>query len=146
MALLLTLQQTSLASLDIPLHTTTHAQRRTLPSRVLSILGDLQCTSVFANIEYEVDELRRDISICALAKSQGIKATFVHDKCIVDPGDVLTKQDKTYTVRSPHIRICCKPRPNVNRAGVQPLSTKLALEIERKPTVLPRRMSCSLSE
>ena len=53
---------------------------------------------VYANIEYEVDELRRDITVCNLAKDNGIVATFVHDKLVVEPGLLSTKQGKTYTV------------------------------------------------
>ncbi len=54
---------------------------------------------MFANIEYEVDELRRDITVCSLAKERGILSTFVHDKLIVEPGSLSTKQGKPYTVR-----------------------------------------------
>lgn len=53
---------------------------------------------VYANIEYEVDELRRDITVCKLAKDNGIIATFVHDKLVVEPGLLSTKQSKPYTV------------------------------------------------
>lgn len=54
---------------------------------------------LFANIEYEVDEIRRDIAVCKLAKDNGILPTFVHDKLIVEPGLLSTKQGKPYTVR-----------------------------------------------
>lgn len=58
-------------------------------------------TSLFANIEYEVDELRRDTSVCKLSKADGIQATFVHDKCVLEPGVLATKQGKVYTVCLP---------------------------------------------
>jgi deoxyribodipyrimidine photo-lyase len=54
---------------------------------------------LFANIEYEVDELRRDITVCKLAKDNGILPNFVHDKLIVEPGLLFTKQGKPYGVR-----------------------------------------------
>ena len=54
---------------------------------------------LFANIEYEVDELRRDITVCNLAKDKGILPNFCHDKLIVEPGLLVTKQGKPYTVR-----------------------------------------------
>ncbi len=53
---------------------------------------------VYANIEYEVDEIRRDIAVCKLAKDNGIITTFVHDKLIIEPGLLSTKQGKPYTV------------------------------------------------
>jgi deoxyribodipyrimidine photo-lyase len=53
---------------------------------------------LYANIEYEVDELRRDIQFCELAKAKGVCATFVHNKCIIEPGVVVGKAGKTYAV------------------------------------------------
>ena len=53
---------------------------------------------VNANMEYEVDELRRDIDVCKLARAGGIRAHFVHDKLSVPPGELATKQGKQYTV------------------------------------------------
>lgn len=94
----------SLAKLDIPLHVTTHAQRRTLPSYVISVLQSVNATRLFANIEYEVDELRRDITVCNLANERDILPTFVHDKLIVEPGILSTKQGKPYSVYSPFQR------------------------------------------
>lgn len=86
--------------LDIPLHVTTHARRRTLPSYVISFLQSVNATRLFANIEYEVDELRRDITVCNLANEMHILPTFVHDKLIVEPDTLSTKQGKPYSVRS----------------------------------------------
>jgi len=90
--------KTALASFHIPLHTVTHTPRRTLPNFVLSLLRTFNATRLYANIEYEVDELRRDIKICELARPQGIKPVFCHDKCVIEPGVVKTKEDRTYTV------------------------------------------------
>ncbi|KII95059.1 hypothetical protein PLICRDRAFT_48029 [Plicaturopsis crispa FD-325 SS-3] len=94
----------TLEVLNIPLHTVTHTPRRTLPSRVLSLLRLLNATRLYANIEYEVDELRRDIKFCELAKAVNIKPHFFHNKCIVDPGVCRTLQDKPYAVYSPYQR------------------------------------------
>jgi hypothetical protein len=88
----------NLATLHIPLHTVTHTPRRTLPNFVVSLLCTFNATRLYANIEYEVDELRRDIRICELAKLHGVKPVFYHDKCIIEPGLVKTQEGKTYTV------------------------------------------------
>ena len=53
---------------------------------------------LFANIEYEVDELRRDITVCNLAKDNRILPHFFHDKLIVEPGLLSTKQGKPFSV------------------------------------------------
>ncbi|RDB22583.1 Deoxyribodipyrimidine photo-lyase [Hypsizygus marmoreus] len=96
--------KTELAVLHIPLRIVTHTPRRTLPSCVVELTTGLGCTRLYANIEYEVDELRRDIKICEIAKRDGLKPTFVHNKCIVEPGIIFTKEHKTYTVYSPYQR------------------------------------------
>ncbi|KIK42534.1 hypothetical protein CY34DRAFT_23937 [Suillus luteus UH-Slu-Lm8-n1] len=93
-----------LAKLNIPLYTITHTPRKTIPTRVISVLQTLQATRLFANIEYEVDELRRDIEVCSLAQNAGIRPTYVHDRCIIEPGVVKTKEGRTYTVYSPYQR------------------------------------------
>ncbi|KAJ3931098.1 MAG: DNA photolyase, FAD-binding/Cryptochrome [Lentinula lateritia] len=94
----------SLAELNIPLYTSTHDVRKTLPAAVLSLMQDWKCTNIYGNIEYEVDELRRDMEVCALAKSKGVRANFVHNKCIIEPGVVTTKENKAYSVYSPYQR------------------------------------------
>lgn len=58
----------------------------------------MKATQLFANIEYEVDELRRDLRICELAQDGGINTTFIHDKLVVEPGVLSTKQGKPFTV------------------------------------------------
>jgi deoxyribodipyrimidine photo-lyase len=91
--------KTSLAKLHIPFYIDTHMHRRTLPERVLSLLREFNATQLFCNIEYEVDELRRDIKVCKLAKSQSVKPTFCHDKCIIEPGIITSQGGKPYVVR-----------------------------------------------
>ncbi|KAK6974962.1 Deoxyribodipyrimidine photo-lyase [Favolaschia claudopus] len=104
----LALIKDSLAKLHIPLHTITQPKRREIPGQVISFLEQLNASGVYANIEYEVDELRRDIQICKTAKSKGFGAHFVHDKCVVEPGVVLTKENRTYAVYSPYQRAWIK--------------------------------------
>ncbi|KAG1752675.1 DNA photolyase, FAD-binding/Cryptochrome [Suillus paluster] len=100
----LSLLKDDLTKLNIPLYTITHTPRKTVPTRVISVLQTLQATRLFANIEYEVDELRRDLEVCSLAKNAGIRPAYVHDRCIIEPGVVKTKDGRTYTVYSPYQR------------------------------------------
>jgi deoxyribodipyrimidine photolyase len=90
--------QASLSIMNIPLNVYTRTPRRTIPAHVVSILTSFNATRLYANIEYELDELRRDISICGIAKDKGISIEMTHDRCIVEPGVVQTKGEKTYTV------------------------------------------------
>ena len=90
--------QQSLEEMHIPLYVTKHTSRKTLPSRFIELLSEFKASEIFANIEHEVDELRRDIRVSELAQSAQIKTTFVHDRCIITPGLVKTKEGRTYTV------------------------------------------------
>ncbi|KAJ7179017.1 DNA photolyase, FAD-binding/Cryptochrome [Mycena filopes] len=101
----LVLIKQSLATLHIPLYVVTQPNRRALPQKVVSILENLDASAIYGNIEYEVDELRRDIQICKAANSKGIGAVFVHDKCVVEPGQVLTKDNRSYSVYTPYQKI-----------------------------------------
>jgi deoxyribodipyrimidine photo-lyase len=71
----------------------------------------VNATQVFANIEYEVDELQRDITVSKLAHENGILPTFLHDKLVVEPGLLSTKQGKPYSVRP------CPPRENYTKVN-----------------------------
>jgi deoxyribodipyrimidine photo-lyase len=84
--------------LNIPLYVTTHSSRRTLPTGVINILKQWNVKEIYANIEYEVDELRRDIKVLELAKQEDIKCTLVHDKLLVEPGTLFTQQGKPFSV------------------------------------------------
>ncbi|EPQ59913.1 hypothetical protein GLOTRDRAFT_26515, partial [Gloeophyllum trabeum ATCC 11539] len=96
--------KTRLASLHIPLYVTEHKPRRDIPRLLIDLLQQWNARSLHANIEYEVDELRRDIAVCRLAKGAQIRTDFVHDRCLVDPGAVFTKDGRVYTVYSPFQR------------------------------------------
>ena len=53
---------------------------------------------MFANMEYEVDELRRDLEVLALSKEKGIQPHYLHDRCIIEPGLIKTKDGKAHAV------------------------------------------------
>jgi hypothetical protein len=72
--------------------------RKTLPQYILSFMKDIGATQIFGNIEYEIDEIRRDIKVCELTTEQQTAATFVHDRPVVKPDTFFTKQNKPYTV------------------------------------------------
>lgn len=82
-----------LAAMNIPLHTFTHTKRKTMHEKVLEVVQSWNAQDLFANIEYEVDELRRDYNILEPAKQAGIACHLFHDRCLVEPGAVKTKND-----------------------------------------------------
>ncbi|KAI0832344.1 DNA photolyase, FAD-binding/Cryptochrome [Trametes gibbosa] len=95
----------ALARLNIPLYTISHKPRTYIPGFIHDLLLHWKASHIFSNIEYEVDELRRDIALCQIAKKHSsIVCNFVHDKCVLQPGDVRTKDGRGYTVYSPFLR------------------------------------------
>ncbi|KZW04074.1 hypothetical protein EXIGLDRAFT_737781 [Exidia glandulosa HHB12029] len=87
-------------SLNIPFVIEIHTPRRTLPEKVASLMAEWGAGTVYANIEHEVDELRRDLRLLALFPG----AKFVHDRCVVPPGQLETKQGKQYAVYGPWLK------------------------------------------
>lgn len=92
---------------NIPLIVDTYTGNRfRLPQHLLTdILPRLKATHVFGNIEYEVDELRRDIEVVKLGAAaegaQRVKAVFVHDRLAVAPGVLKSGKGTPYAVYSP---------------------------------------------
>ena len=80
-------------------------KRLSIPRRLVDeVFPHLRANHVFANIEYEVDELRRDIAVVKKGRDQGIEVVCLHDKLVVPPGRVKSLQDKPYSVYSPFQR------------------------------------------
>jgi deoxyribodipyrimidine photo-lyase len=75
-----------LAHLDIPLHVQVVEPRTDIPSTIVELMNRWDATEIFANIEYEIDELHRDTQLLEPAENARIKATFIHDQCVVEPG------------------------------------------------------------
>lgn len=89
-----------LDEMNIPLYTFVHPKRKGVPDKVIELLKTWNAQDVFANVEYEVDELRRDLKLLDLSKEAGIGCHLFHDRCLVEPGEVLTKgTGKTPMVR-----------------------------------------------
>ncbi|MBW0512689.1 hypothetical protein O181_052404 [Austropuccinia psidii MF-1] len=93
--------RTRLHSLNIPLYTVTFEPRKEIPQKVIDLIQNWGANHLFANIEHEIDELRRDIRVVKLGRDHKIEVDLFHDTCIVEPGKVLTKQNNPYSVFGP---------------------------------------------
>ena len=100
----LEVMKTDLAALDIPLYVETVEKRKVIPERVLDLCGKWGANHLFTNIEYEVDELRREALITSVGVQRGIAVEAVHDTCIVAPGELSTGTGNQYAVYSPWFR------------------------------------------
>ena len=68
-----------LGEFDIPLYMETVEKRKSIPERVLELCESWGASHLFANIEYEVDELRREALLTKKAAEKGISVDVVPD-------------------------------------------------------------------
>jgi len=90
-----------MAKLNIPLVVVRAESAADVPMVVLSAARRMQCDALSFNIEYEVDEARRDERIRRAFEADGRTVIACHDRCILPPGDVRTSSGGVYTVFSP---------------------------------------------
>jgi deoxyribodipyrimidine photo-lyase len=93
-----------LAKLDIPLYVETVEKRKHLPDRILELMDEWGASHLYANMEYEVDELRREGAMIRNLAENGKAFEVVHDTCIVPPGELHTGAGKQYAVYTPWYR------------------------------------------
>lgn len=93
-----------LAKLDIPLYIETVEERAKIPARVLELLGSWGCNHLCTNLEYEVDELRRETKLLRLFARNSKSFEAVHDTCVVPPGQLRSGSGNQYAVYTPWYR------------------------------------------
>ena len=82
--------QMDLAELDIPLHIEVVEPRKGIPARIVQLMKEWDAAEMYANIEYEVDELDRDERLIRAAGAAGNLITLSHDQCVVEPGTIVS--------------------------------------------------------
>ena len=100
----LAVMKRDLEELDIPLLVETVEKRKQVPEYILGLCDKYEIKHVYCNIEYEVDELRREAKLTRLCLKKGINFTAVHDDVVVAPGRLKTGGGKQYAVYSPWFR------------------------------------------
>ena len=129
-----------LAGKNIPLVCVTAEERADKSDSVMKFVKDNDISHIFANIEYEVDELRRDVKVAKLvAKEKKLTFQPMHDQTVVLPGQ-LTGADpsKPMKVFTPYHKTWCKyvldnadellalaPEPEGNPASAKKSLSKL---------------------
>src|SRR5258708_19505263 len=90
--------QADFREMSIPLFVTSHRPRKEIPGRVISLLQEWKASRVFANMEYEVDVLRRDLSVITLdiQNGEGIEPNFLSDKLFLAPLSLRPTSVTTY--------------------------------------------------
>lgn len=93
-----------LAELGIPLWVEVVDRRKEVPGRVSELMQKWGANHLYANMEYEVDELRRDAKLVRMLAEKGAAFFVEHDTCVVPPGTLHSGSGKPYAVYSPYFR------------------------------------------
>jgi deoxyribodipyrimidine photo-lyase len=96
--------QTDLESINVPLYMTTVEKRKNVPKHILEKCEEWGASHVLCNLEYEVDELRREANLTKICLEKGINFTAIHDDVIVPPGALMSGSGNQYSVYSPWYR------------------------------------------
>ncbi|KAL8764116.1 MAG: hypothetical protein Q9184_000258 [Pyrenodesmia sp. 2 TL-2023] len=99
----LSLMQKELAHLNIPLVIVVADGRADIVPSAIKFLNDNGVSHVFANYEYEIDELRRDIKFVRHSKGQRI-ISIHHDQTVIEPGTMKTGSGGPMKVFTPYHR------------------------------------------
>ncbi|KAK3646400.1 DNA photolyase phr1 [Elasticomyces elasticus] len=100
----LKIMQEDLSAKDIPLYITTIEQKKDVPSHMLEKFQEWGARHVYCNIEYEVDELRRETKLVRQCLWKTISFEAVHDDVVVPPGILMSGAGKQYSVYSPWLK------------------------------------------
>lgn len=93
----LKLMQKELEKLNIPLVFLQSEERRGHTPTITKFLKDNGVSHVFANFEYEFDELHRDIGLINEV-GKNVHVSLHHDQTVVEPGSIRTGNDKPMKV------------------------------------------------
>lgn len=106
----------SLAKLNIPLLIKTCDRFENTPAIVLEVAKQHRCSALFFNREYEFNESVRDNQTTQLFQSNSLDVRRFHDRVIVPPREIETKQGNFYSVFTPYKKVWntkaldyCKP-------------------------------------
>ncbi|KAK5957307.1 hypothetical protein OHC33_001679 [Knufia fluminis] len=103
----LELMQKELKKHDIPLVFLEASERNEIVPTLFSLVRDISISHVFANYEYEVDELRRDIKLLKHGNEGNFQLALRHDQTVKEPLTLLTNSGKPMKVFTPYHKAWC---------------------------------------
>ncbi|KAK4540634.1 hypothetical protein LTR36_009065 [Oleoguttula mirabilis] len=90
---------------NIPLAIVTSEKRGSKTQRVMDFAKEHDISHIYANMEYEIDELRRDISIAkSVQEEKDMAFDVLHDQTVVVPGTLTTRSGGPLKVFTPYQR------------------------------------------
>ncbi|KAJ3125953.1 hypothetical protein HK098_008033 [Nowakowskiella sp. JEL0407] len=147
--------KSSLSKLNIPLMVFTSTSAKNVDEIIEKVVADFSIQHVYWNIEYEVDEAKRDARIKKKLEKLGVTVKEHHDQCVVKPDMLSTKQGKPYSVYTPfkkswfeYVKLYAKtlqefPPPEANVTQFPP---SIADQIAKNSILPPHFPSQPLSE
>lgn len=100
--------QEDLAQFDIPLYVETVEKRKQIPVRLMQLCQSWGANHVFANVEYEVDELRREAAITTQCLENSMSFNAFEDTCVVPPYSLSSLSGGQFAIYSPWYRAWLK--------------------------------------
>lgn len=94
-----------LEKLNIPLQIQTVNTFSETPKLIRSFLKKHNCSRLFLNREYEVNENRRDRQVTQNCQNDQIEVHSFHDRVIVPPREISTKEGRFYSVFTPYRKV-----------------------------------------
>ncbi|WPH01736.1 deoxyribodipyrimidine photo-lyase [Acrodontium crateriforme] len=135
-----------LAKKNIPLAIITAEERAQKTEKVFEFVKENDVSHVYANMEYEVDELRRDIEFGEECQNEGVVFDVLHDQTVVVPGalktggggphKVFTPYHKTWlaeTKQNPHLYDLVPPPEANDKSATKHFSHLFEAEIPTLP-------------
>jgi deoxyribodipyrimidine photo-lyase len=98
----LAIMQKELKGLNIPLVFLEATERNQIVPSIVKFIEQNDITHVFANYEYEVDELRRDVKVLRKMQEKPVEFSIHHDQTVVEPGTMLTGSGTPMKIFTPY--------------------------------------------
>ncbi|KAF2418658.1 deoxyribodipyrimidine photo-lyase [Tothia fuscella] len=132
----LRIMQEELKKLDIPLVFVDAEKRSTIAKTVIDFVKEHGITHVYANYEYEQDEMARDVQFLeAASKDSDFYVELLHDQTVVEPGTILSGAGKPMKVFTAYHKVWLEevkrdpglldtvpvPSKNVSKKGLEKL-------------------------
>lgn len=90
--------QEELAALNIKLDILYTDWFKAVPDLLIKYAQENGCRAIYYNQEYELNETQRDLALEKHCKQRQISCYSYAEQCLIEPGKILNKQDKPYSV------------------------------------------------
>ncbi len=101
----------SLAEINVALRIVEAPTFADVPGALADLAAAVKCDTLFANREYEVNELRRDAEVEKVFDAAGRNVRFYEDQTVIPPASIRTREGGAYSVFTPFKRRWCELVP-----------------------------------